>query len=171
MSIVDFIQEVGYTFTSSIDECRTTLLSFSPSIKDQLNACNIALILGMMARTHNSLSPDWQSQQQQQSTTPTSNDAWNETSGNSSSKDGTTTITTTPTSNVSLTWNTDIFMQTLLELTPQMPWKDVVKEFDHPEFIIKDKQALKLIVQAIKRVIRDTSPIEYIYRTWKNSEG
>jgi len=62
-------------------------------------------------------------------------------------------------------------MQTLLELTPQMPWKDVVKEFDHPEFIIKDKQALKLIVQAIKRVIRDTSPIEYIYRTWKNSEG
>jgi len=122
-SIVDFIQEVSYTFTSSIDECRTTLLSFSPSIKDQLNACNIARILGMMARTHNSLSPDWQcQQQQQQSTTPTSNDAWNETSGNSSSKDGNTTTitTTTPTSNVSLTWNTDIFMQTLLELTPQM---------------------------------------------------
>lgn len=47
----------------------------------------------------------------------------------------------------------------------------MVKEFDHPEFIIKDKTALKLVVQAIKRVIRDSFPVEYIYRAWKNSEG
>jgi len=174
-SIVDFIQEVGYSFTSSIDECRNTLLSFSPNIKDQLNACNIARILGMMARTHNSLSTDWQQpQSQQQQQANTIDNAWNDTkdsSQQSSTPTPTSSSSSSSTGSLILTWNTDIFMQTLLELTPQMPWKDVVKEFDHPEFIIKDKQALKLIVQAIKRVIRDTSPIEYIYRTWKNSEG
>lgn len=126
-----------------MEECRIALLSFNPNIKDNLNAANVARILGMMARTHNSLTGDWQSQ----------ND-WNE------QKEA----------NV-LTWNSDIFMQTLLDLAPHIVWKDIVKEFDHTEFIIKDKTALKLTVQAIKRVIRDNFPIEYIYRTWKNTEG
>ena len=124
----------------------------------------------MMARTHNSFSTDWQQpQSQQQQQANTTDNAWNDTKDGS--QQSSTPTPTTTSGSLILTWNTDIFMQTLLELTPQMPWKDVVKEFDHPEFIIKDKQALKLIVQAIKRVIRDTSPIEYIYRTWKNSEG
>ena len=96
----------------------------------------------MMARTHNSLSTDWQQPQSKSRQANTTDNSWNDTkdgSQQSSTPTPTSTTTTTTTGSLILTWNTDIFMQTLLELTPQMPWKDVAKEFDHPEFIIKDK--------------------------------
>ena len=54
-SIVDTIQELGYSFTTSQEECANALLSINSSIKDQLNPPLVARILGMMAKTHNIL--------------------------------------------------------------------------------------------------------------------
>ncbi len=54
---------------------------------------------------------------------------------------------------------------------PTFQWKEIVKEFDYPEFILKDKIALRIIVLAIKRTIREQFPIEHLYRVWKNTEG
>ena len=68
-------------------------------------------------------------------------------------------------------WNLDTFVLTVQDLNPNLNWKDVVKEFDHPEFFIRDKFSLRQIMQALKKVHKDTFPIEYIYRVWKNPEG
>ena len=165
-SVVDFIQEIGYGFTSSPDECRNAMLNFNPSIKDMLSPSNVARILGMMARTHNNLNADWQVFinplilikqnffQNKSQNLKYPNENWNENkelTGN--------------------TWNADVFVLTVQEMAPKLQWKDVVKEFDHAEFVVRDRLALKLIVHAMKRVLRDPFPIEHIYRTWKNTEG
>ena len=132
-SLVDYVQELGYGFTASHEECRNALLSFSSTIKDNLNAVNVARLLSLMARTHNETSE--------------------------STKD-------------SLTWNSDVLVAVLLEITPGLQWKDVVKEFDHSEFLIKDKGALRLVINAVKRGLRtEQFPIEHIYKTWNNPEG
>ena len=140
-SLMDYVQEIGYGFTSSPEECRGALQSFNPAIKDMLNPLNVAKVLGLMARTHNNLNADWQYQ------------------GDAESSPSQTT------------WSSEVFALAVHELAPKLDWKSVVKEFDHAEFIIRDRVALKLVVQAIKRVLRDPFPIELIYRTWKNSEG
>jgi len=63
-------------------------------------------------------------------------------------------------------------MQTVVEIVSHFQWKEIVKELDHPEFMIRDKFGFKLVVQALKRVLRpDQFPIEYVYRQWKNNEG
>lgn len=142
-SLMDYVQEIGYGFTSNSEECRSALQSFNPAVKDMLNPVNIAKVLGLMARTHSNLNADWQYQ----------NDASESNSANQT------------------TWNSEVFALVVSELAPKLDWKLVVKEFDHAEFIIRDRVALKLVVQAIKRVLRDPFPIEHIYRTWKNSEG
>ena len=68
-------------------------------------------------------------------------------------------------------WNLDVFVLTVADLSPALNWKDVVREFDHPEFFVRDKFSLKQIMQALKKVLKDTFPIEHIYRVWKNPEG
>ena len=47
----------------------------------------------------------------------------------------------------------------------------MVKEFDYPEFFLKDKMSLRLVIQALKKVLKDPFPIDYLYRIWKNTEG
>jgi CCR4-NOT transcription complex subunit 1 len=97
----------------------------------------------MMARTHNSINSDQLQPTDSDSSSPNTN-----------------------------TWNSDIFVQTVQELLPSFAWKAVVKELDHPEFFIRDKMALKLVVNALKRAIKaDQFPIDFFYRVWKNSEG
>jgi len=140
-SLMDYIQEIGYGFTANAEDCRSALQSFNSGIKDYLNAVNVAKVLGMMARTHNNLNADWQFQNEFEN------------------KEG------------QPTWNPEVFATVVQELAPKIDFKNVVKELDHAEFIIRDRVALKLIVQTIKRVLRDQFPIEHIYRVWKNTEG
>lgn len=47
----------------------------------------------------------------------------------------------------------------------------MVREFDYPEFFLKDKMSLRLVVQAVKKVLKDPFPVDYLYRIWKNTEG
>lgn len=54
---------------------------------------------------------------------------------------------------------------------PNFAWKEVVREFDYPEFFLKDKMSLRLVVQAVKKVLKDPFPVDYLYRIWKNTEG
>ena len=54
-NIVDLIQELGFSFTSSVDTCRAMLLSAGP-VNETLTSGNVARILGMMSRTHNIVS-------------------------------------------------------------------------------------------------------------------
>lgn len=54
-SIVDLIQELGFSFTASVNDCRSALLSFGP-LNESLTPLSVARILSMMARTHSSSS-------------------------------------------------------------------------------------------------------------------
>ena len=82
------------------------------------------------------------------------------------------------------TWHPDVFVEAVLELAPSsLSWKEVVREFDHAEFFIKDKMALRFVVYVLRKALQRSAsasqqqqqpepfPIEYIYRTWDNPEG
>lgn len=157
-SLVELIQELGFSFTSSKDECKNALVNICTTnnssnstsdtssvvvVESTLTPIIVARILSMMIRT--------QSNTEQQ-------DNWE-----SGSKESATS-----------SWSLDTFVQTVLELCPSLNWKDVVKEFDHPEFFVRDKLVLKQLVQALKqRVFKENSsfPIEHFYRVWRNPEG
>ncbi len=145
-SIVDIIQELGYSFTSSKEDCQSTLLSLIDTNKP-LDSLIVAKLLGMMTRTYNSVQD------------PNSNmhlgEGWNENKESIQLNN----------------WNPDVFVQTVQDLVPNLSWKDVVRDLDHPEFFIKDKMALKFLVQALKKGLKDSFPVEYLYRVWKNPEG
>jgi hypothetical protein len=50
-------------------------------------------------------------------------------------------------------------------------WKDVVKEFDHPTFFVRDRQALVLLVTALRRALPTELYIDLLYGRWQNVEG
>jgi hypothetical protein len=47
----------------------------------------------------------------------------------------------------------------------------VVKELDHPGFLVRDKQALVLLVTALRRAVPTEIYIDLIYGRWNNAEG
>ena len=52
-----------------------------------------------------------------------------------------------------------------------MNWKDVVKELDHPEFMVRDRQAFVLLVTALRRALPTEQYIDLLYGRWTNVEG
>ncbi|CAF0747026.1 unnamed protein product, partial [Didymodactylos carnosus] len=145
-SLADVVIEMGYSFTSSIEECRNALVQFGVQ---EIKPLNIARILGAMAKTHNGLIENTviynlNSQESNNSEKPT---------------------------NQSQTWNVEIFVHAVNDLAPNMNWKDVLKEMDYNGFIIKDRQSLVLIVNAFKRALPDGIPIDLLYTRWHNAEG
>ncbi|XP_010084561.1 PREDICTED: CCR4-NOT transcription complex subunit 1-like, partial [Pterocles gutturalis] len=51
-SLADFMQEVGYGFCTSVEECRNIIMQFGVR---EVTAAQVARVLGMMARTHSGL--------------------------------------------------------------------------------------------------------------------
>ncbi|XP_066183819.1 CCR4-NOT transcription complex subunit 1 isoform X8 [Sylvia atricapilla] len=51
-SLADFMQEVGYGFCASVEECRNIIVQFGVR---EVTAAQVARVLGMMARTHSGL--------------------------------------------------------------------------------------------------------------------
>ena len=54
---------------------------------------------------------------------------------------------------------------------PTMNWKHVVKELDHTGFFVRDRQALNLLIVALRRVIPTELYIDLLYSLWQNLEG
>ena len=52
-----------------------------------------------------------------------------------------------------------------------MNWKDVVKELDQPGFIVRDRQALVLLVSGLRRALPTELYIDLLYGRWNNVEG
>lgn len=58
-----------------------------------------------------------------------------------------------------------------------MSWLDVIKELDHSDFLVKDRQSLVLLFTALRLGLKgqgyhvDNFPVEMIYRHWSNSEA
>nr|CAD7196956.1 unnamed protein product [Timema douglasi] len=160
-SLADLIAEVGYGFCSSLDECRNTLVGLMGG--RDISAGMVARVLSMMARTHSGLEEQVALQSLQ-----TTSSFWEQ----PSNKDKNTSDT-----NHATAWAIDVFVQVLKEQVPNLVWNDVVLELDHPEFILKDRSSLNLLMSALRLGFQgqgfhpEMFPVDLIYRHWKTVEG
>ncbi|XP_039227537.1 CCR4-NOT transcription complex subunit 1 isoform X5 [Drosophila yakuba] len=192
-SWINLILEIGYEFTSSVEECKNHLCSRERE-RAELQSKDVAKIVGLMCRRHSSLldcnvnlptpanfwpgqgqgagsnsSGSSQTQITPQQQTPGSSNNNDGSDGNSSSDKKDKKETTDATQ----TWKPDVFVQALKEVVPQLNWKDVCMELDHPEFVLKDRIGLELLL-TILRLATGSNIFphpECIYRHWANTEG
>ncbi|XP_066142150.1 CCR4-NOT transcription complex subunit 1 isoform X1 [Euwallacea fornicatus] len=139
--LADLVKELGYGFTSSLEECRNTVLKLGGR---DIAPSTVARVLAVMCRTHTGL---------------------DDSLGGFKSQD------------VRCSWNIEIFVQALKEISPSLQWNNVVAELDHPEFVIKDRQGLCILISALRQGLQslgfhpDTFPVDHFYKRWANVEG
>uniref|UniRef100_A0A8C7Z4A9 CCR4-NOT transcription complex subunit 1 n=1 Tax=Oryzias sinensis TaxID=183150 RepID=A0A8C7Z4A9_9TELE len=151
-SLADFIQEVGYGFCASLDECRNIILQYGVR---EVTASQVARVLGMMARTHSGLTDGISLQ----SISAPGSGIW------SDGKDKTD-------SSQPHTWNVEVLIDIVKEVDPSLNFKQVTYELDHPGFTIRDSKGLQIVVYGIQRGLGlEVFPVDLIYRPWKHAEG
>jgi len=149
-ALPDLVLEMGYHFTSSVEECRASLLQLGGR---EVYAATVAKVIGVMVRTHTGLDDT--------TTLPIAgpgNTMWEK--DLKSDK----------------TWNVEVFIQSVHELQTTLNWKEIIYELDHPGFQVKDRQGLILLMKALKLGLQAQGfqglfPMDLIYRHWKNTEG
>ncbi|XP_041966457.1 CCR4-NOT transcription complex subunit 1 isoform X4 [Alosa sapidissima] len=151
-SLAEFMQEVGYGFCASVDECRNIILQYGVR---EVTASQVARVLGMMARTHSGLSDGIPLQS---ISTPGSG-IW---SDGKDKSDG----------SQAHTWNVEVLIDVVKEVNPNLNFKEVTYELDHPGFMIRDSKGLQIVVYGIQRGLgMEVFPVDLIYRPWKHAEG
>ncbi|KFV71053.1 CCR4-NOT transcription complex subunit 1, partial [Dryobates pubescens] len=151
-SLADFMQEVGYGFCASVEECRSIIMQFGVR---EVTAAQVARVLGMMARTHSGLSDGIPLQ----SISAPGSGIW---SDGKDKSDGAQAHT----------WNVEVLIDVLKELNPSLDFKVVTYELDHPGFQIRDSKGLHMVVFGIQRGLgMEVFPVNAIYRPWKHAEG
>ncbi|KAL3275904.1 hypothetical protein HHI36_020639 [Cryptolaemus montrouzieri] len=145
-SLADVITEMGYGFTSNVEECRNNLIKLGGR---DITPMIVARVISIMCRTHSGLDDSLSIQ----------------TPGSFNLSEGRTS------------WNIEIFIQAVKEAAPNFQWNSVVSELDHPDFLIKDRQGLILLISALRQGLQnlgfhpETFPIDHFYRRWNNVEG
>ncbi|XP_044519030.1 CCR4-NOT transcription complex subunit 1 [Gracilinanus agilis] len=151
-SLADFMQEVGYGFCASIEECRNIIMQFGVR---EVTAAQVARVLGMMARTHSGLTDGIPLQ----AISAPGSGIW---SDGKDKSDGAQAHT----------WNVEVLIDVLKELNPSLNFKEVTYELDHPGFQIRDSKGLQHVVYGIQRGLGlEVFPVDLIYRPWKHAEG
>ncbi|XP_068384268.1 CCR4-NOT transcription complex subunit 1 isoform X6 [Eschrichtius robustus] len=151
-SLADFMQEVGYGFCASVEECRNIIMQFGVR---EVTAAQVARVLGMMARTHSGLTDGIPLQ----SISAPGSGIW---SDGKDKSDGAQAHT----------WNVEVLIDVLKELNPSLNFKEVTYELDHPGFQIRDSKGLHNVVYGIQRGLgMEVFPVDLIYRPWKHAEG
>ncbi|RLW01335.1 hypothetical protein DV515_00008173 [Chloebia gouldiae] len=151
-SLADFMQEVGYGFCASVEECRNIIMQFGVR---EVTAAQVARVLGMMARTHSGLTDGIPLQ----SISAPGSGIW---SDGKDKSDG----------SQAHTWNVEVLIDVLKELNPSLDFKVVTYELDHPGFQIRDSKGLQIVVFGIQRGLgMEVFPVNAIYRPWKHAEG
>ncbi|XP_051024913.1 CCR4-NOT transcription complex subunit 1 isoform X7 [Acomys russatus] len=151
-SLADFMQEVGYGFCASIEECRNIIMQFGVR---EVTAAQVARVLGMMARTHSGLTDGIPLQ----SISAPGSGIWSDGKDKSEGAQA-------------HTWNVEVLVDVLKELNPSLNFKEVTYELDHPGFQIRDSKGLHNVVYGIQRGLgMEVFPVDFIYRPWKHAEG
>ncbi|XP_030367107.1 CCR4-NOT transcription complex subunit 1-like isoform X2 [Strigops habroptila] len=151
-SLADFMQEVGYGFCTSVEECRNIIMQFGVR---EVTAAQVARVLGMMARTHSGLTDGIPLQ----SISAPGSGIW---SDGKDKSDGAQAHT----------WNVEVLIDVLKELNPSLDFKVVTYELDHLGFQIRDSKGLHIVVFGIQRGLgMEVFPVNAIYRPWKHAEG
>ncbi|XP_026687457.1 CCR4-NOT transcription complex subunit 1-like [Diaphorina citri] len=139
-SLAELIIEIGYGFCSSVEECRHQLVTLG--VRD-LGPSATAKVLSMMVRSHTGLDD------------PLANSSfWPQSSGGdlgSANKEKSDGGAGGPGGAAGpSTWNVEVFVQAIKEISPNLSWQDVLRELDHAEFIIKDRAGLSLLFTALR---------------------
>ncbi|XP_073328720.1 CCR4-NOT transcription complex subunit 1 isoform X2 [Pagrus major] len=151
-SLAEFMQEVGYGFCASLDECRNIILQYGVR---EVTASQVARVLGMMARTHSGLTDGIPLQ----SISAPGSGIW---SDGKDKNDG----------SQAHTWNVEVLIDVVKEVNPNLNFKEVTYELDHPGFMIRDSKGLHIVVYGIQRGLgMEVFPVDLIYRPWKHAEG
>ncbi|XP_042352766.1 CCR4-NOT transcription complex subunit 1 isoform X6 [Plectropomus leopardus] len=151
-SLAEFMQEVGYGFCASLDECRNIIIQYGVR---EVTASQVARVLGMMARTHSGLTDGIPLQ----SISAPGSGIW---SDGKDKNDG----------SQAHTWNVEVLIDVVKEVNPNLNFKEVTYELDHPGFIIRDSKGLHIVVYGIQRGLgMEVFPVDLIYRPWKHAEG
>lgn len=155
----------GYSFTASVEDCKTHLINTGREIVSQ----DVAKIIALMCRTHTNLSDC-------SINLPTpSNAFWQ--GGQGGDKDKAQNIPATISSTAEhATWKPDIFVQALKEVAANINWTDVCFAFDHREFLIKDRIGLNILITTVRLGMQSSGvgqhfPVDCICSQWKNAEG
>uniref|UniRef100_A0A672QWI7 CCR4-NOT transcription complex subunit 1 n=1 Tax=Sinocyclocheilus grahami TaxID=75366 RepID=A0A672QWI7_SINGR len=152
-SLADFMQEVGYGFCASLEECRNIILQYGVR---EVTASQVARVLGMMARTHSGLSDGIGLQS---ISNPVGGGIW---SDGKDKSDG----------SQAHTWTVEVLIDVVKEVNPNLNFKEVTYELDHPGFLIRDSKGLQIVVYGIQRGLgMEVFPVDLIYRPWKHAEG
>ncbi|XP_019755712.2 CCR4-NOT transcription complex subunit 1 isoform X2 [Dendroctonus ponderosae] len=140
-SLSDLVKELGYIFTSTLEECRNSIIKLGGR---DIAPSTVARVLAVMCRTHTGL-----------------DDALGAFKGSEVRS-----------------WNIEIFVQALKEISPSLQWNNVVSELDHPEFVIKDRQGLCILISVLRQGFQSlgfhpdtTFPVDQFYKRWINVEG
>lgn len=155
-SLPDLIMEMGYSFCSTVEECKNNLINFNSR---DLPPSTVARVITMMIRSHTGLGDQIGLQSLQNPSSFWGNEKSEKTSNDISH----------PT-----TWNIENFIQAVKDLSPNMSWRDVVSELDNPDFLIKDRQGFNLLFSGLRLIFGvpfQPFPIELFYRKWKNTDG
>ncbi|XP_072518976.1 CCR4-NOT transcription complex subunit 1 isoform X3 [Salminus brasiliensis] len=151
-SLAEFMQEVGFGFCASVDECRNIILQYGVR---EVTASQVARVLGMMARTHSGVSDGISIQ----TISAPGSGIW---SDGKDKSDGSQPHT----------WNVEVLIDVVKELNPNLNFKEVTYELDHPGFMIRDSKGLQMVVYGIQRGLgMEVFPVDLIYRPWKHAEG
>ncbi|XP_056106928.1 CCR4-NOT transcription complex subunit 1 isoform X7 [Rhinichthys klamathensis goyatoka] len=152
-SLADFMQEVGYGFCASLEECRNIILQYGVR---EVTASQVARVLGMMALTHSGLSDGIGLQS---ISNPVGGGIW---SDGKDKSDG----------SQAHTWNVEVLIDVVKEVNPNLNFKEVTYELDHPGFLIQDSKGLQIVVYGVQRGLgMEVFPVDLIYRPWKHAEG
>ncbi|CAL9697168.1 unnamed protein product [Knipowitschia caucasica] len=151
-SLAEFMQEVGYGFCASVDECRNIILQYGGR---EVTASQVARVLGMMARTHSGLTDGIPLQ----SISAPGGGIWSDGKDKNDASQ-------------SQTWNVEVLIDVVKEVNPNLNFKEVTYELDHPGFLIRDSKGLHIVVYGIQRGLGlEVFPVDLIYRPWKHAEG
>lgn len=130
------VMDIGYGFTSSVEECKNHLMKVAGR---DVSPQDVAKIISLMCRTHTNLSDS-------SINLPTPNAFWPGGVDPTNKDKSQTPISTSE----HTTWKPEIFIHSLKEISPNLSWKDVCLALDHPEFIIKDRTGLNILITTIR---------------------
>ncbi|RZF38916.1 hypothetical protein LSTR_LSTR005163 [Laodelphax striatellus] len=160
VSLADLLLEVGYSLCASVEVCRQHMLSLSGG--DQLTAATVARCLAMMVRSHTGLESAsyWHGAKDAAAAGGPQADKADAATGPS-------------------TWAVDVFVQALKELVPNLQWTEVLMELDHADFIVKDRQGLTIVINALRLGIQTSSVsfhwdkffTDQVYKPWKHPDS
>ena len=68
-------------------------------------------------------------------------------------------------------WNVEIFVDCLKDIVPALNWRQVIHELDHPGFLIKGPDGVRIIVLGFLRATNELFPVDAIYKPWSNTQG